>query len=126
LLNQEPLPDGEVDVFEWYGNGEWPPATTVHGRSDGKTATGKLIPVDPEWHTWRCRWDEAGFHFWQDFVDGAAPYLTVAPSSIKVWPFNQPGYLMSIFNLAVGGPGGGDPNAGNYPADMLIDWIRVW
>jgi len=44
-----------------------------------------------------------------------------------VWPFNQPGYLMStVFSLAVGGPGGGDQSVGTFPANMLIDWIRVW
>jgi hypothetical protein len=31
-----------------------------------------------------------------------------------------------VFNLAVAGSGGEDPSAGSYPADMLIDWIRVW
>jgi hypothetical protein len=31
-----------------------------------------------------------------------------------------------MFTLAVGGPGGGDPNLGSFPADMLVDWIRVW
>jgi len=44
-----------------------------------------------------------------------------------VWPFNQPNYLMfPIFNLAVGGPGAGDPSGGTFPAVMLVDWIRVW
>ena len=130
LLNQEPLPDGEVDIVEWYGNNSWPPGTTVHARSDGKTWSGRSIPelVDGDWHNWRCRWDDQGFRFWRDYADGAKPYLTVPAKPIKgVWPFNQPNYVMfPIFNLAVGGPGGGDPNAGNFPADMLVDWIRVW
>ena len=129
LLNEDPLPDGEVDVVEWYGNGAWPPGTTVHARSDGKTWSGKSIPelVDSEWHNWRCRWDEAGFRFWRDYVDGAKPYLTVPAVPIKgVWPFNQPDYLMfPIFNLAVGRPGAGDPSGGTFPAVMLVDWIRV-
>jgi hypothetical protein len=32
----------------------------------------------------------------------------------------------TVFNLAVGGSGGGDPLNGSYPVDMLIDWIRVF
>ena len=36
-VNEDPLPDGEVDLFEWYGNGSWPPGTTVHAASNGKT-----------------------------------------------------------------------------------------
>lgn len=130
LLNAEPLPDGEVDVVEWYGNNAWPPGTTVHARSDGRTWAGKSIPglVDGNWHSWRCRWDETGFHFWRDYVDGARPYFSVPAAPIQgVWPFNQPNYLMfPILNLAVGGPGGGDPSRGVFPADMLVDWIRVW
>jgi beta-glucanase (GH16 family) len=130
LVNEEPRPDGEVDVVEWYGNGRWAPGSTVHARSDGKTWAGRDIPelVDGAWHNWRCRWDDTGFRFWRDYVNGAKPYLTVPATPIKgVWPFNQPDYLMSmLFSLAVGGPGGGDQNAGTFPADMLIDWIRVW
>ena len=130
LLNQEPLPDGEVDVFEWYGNRAWPPGTTVHAASNGKTWRGKSIPqlVDAGWHNWRCRWDEAGFRFWRDYVDGAEPYFSVPAAPINGrWPFNQPGYPMfPILNLAVGGSGGGDPSMATFPAVMLVDWIRAW
>jgi hypothetical protein len=130
LLNEDPLPDGEIDVVEWYGNNKWAPGSTVHARSDGKTWAGRDIPelVDGAWHTWRVQWDETGFRFWRDYVDGANPHVSVPAAPIKgVWPFNQPGYtLFPIFNIAVGGPGGGDPRLGTFPADMLIDWIRVW
>ena len=136
-VNEDPLPDGEVDIFEWYGNGNWAPGTTVHAASNGKTWEGKSIPglVDGAWHTWRMRWDQDGFKFWRDYVDGAEPYFSVPPKPIQVsgrpddwrWPFNNPGYWLSpMFTLAVGGPGGGDPALGNFPAAMLIDYIRVW
>jgi hypothetical protein len=29
-------------------------------------------------------------------------------------------------HLAVGGSGGGDPASGSYPAEMLVDWVRVF
>jgi hypothetical protein len=38
---------------------------------------------------------------------------------------NCPG-LFPVLNLAVGGSGGGDPASGSYPAEMLIDWVRVF
>lgn len=137
LLNQDPLPDGEVDIVEYYGNESWPPGTTVHAASNGKTWEGMSIPqlVDPAWHTWRTEWSEDGFRFWRDYVDGAEPYFTVPAKPIPVhgrpgdlrWPFGIPGYwLQAIFNLAVGGSGGGDPRRAPYPSAMLIDWIRVW
>jgi hypothetical protein len=127
----------EVDLFEWYGNGNWAPGTTVHAASNGKTWEGKSIPglVDGAWHTWRMRWDQDGFKFWRDYVDGAKPYFSVPPKPIQVsgrpddwrWPFNNPGYWLSpMFTLAVGGVGGGDPNLGQFPAAMLIDYVRVW
>jgi hypothetical protein len=137
-VNEDPQPDGEVDLFEWYGNGAWAPGTTVHAASNGKTWEGKSIPgmVDDAWHTWRMRWDEDGFKFWRDYVDGAKPYFSVPPKPIHVfgappedkrWPFGNPGYWLSpMFTLAVGGVGAGDPAAGTFPSRMLIDYIRVW
>jgi Glycosyl hydrolases family 16 len=137
-VNEDPQPDGEVDLFEWYGNGEWAPGTTVHAASNGKTWEGKSIPgmVDDAWHTWRMRWDEEGFKFWRDYVDGAKPYFSVPPKPIHVfgappedkrWPFGNPGYWLSpMFTLAVGGVGAGDPAAGTFPCQMLVDYIRVW
>ena len=67
-VNEDPQPDGEVDLFEWYGNGEWAPGTTVHAASNGKTWEGKSIPgmVDGGWHTWQMRWQEDGFKFLRD------------------------------------------------------------
>ena len=137
-VNEDPLPDGEVDIFEWYGNGIWPPGTTVHAASNGKTWEGRSIPglVDGAWHTWRMRWDEDGFKFWRDYVDGAKPYFSVPPKPIPVhgrpgdlrWPFNNPGYWLSAHVHPRGrwawrrrscpGP--------VFPAAMLVDWIRVW
>jgi hypothetical protein len=137
LVNQDPLPDGEIDIVEYYGNGLWAPGTTVHAASNGKTWEGKSIPelVDNGWHTWRVHWGEEGFEFWRDYVDGAKPYFTVGNTPIPVhgntddkrWPFGIPGYWMqAVLNLAVGGTGGGDPTGAPYPSTMLIDWVRVW
>jgi hypothetical protein len=133
-VNEDPLPDGEVDIFEWYGNGQWAPGTTVHAASNGKTWEGKSIPglVDGAWHTWQMRWDTDGFKFSRD----GAEYFKVPPKPIHVhggapddfrWPFNNPGYWMTpMFTLAVGGVGAGDPAAGTFPSRMLVDYIRVW
>ncbi|MBS1695092.1 MAG: glycoside hydrolase family 16 protein [Actinobacteria bacterium] len=127
LLNDAPGSGGEVDLVEWYGNGEWPSGTTVHSRLDGSTLATFPMPVDAEWHVWRCRWDEAGLHFWKDPVDWAPPYFDVPAFSMPSWPFNDPGYQMfPVLNLAVAGSGGGDPSTGVYPAQMLVDYVRVW
>ena len=66
---------GEIDVMEWYGNGSWPSATTVHAKANGGEWKTHNIAVDSAWHTWRCQWDEAGIRFWKDYADGAQPYF---------------------------------------------------
>ncbi len=118
---------GEIDILEWYGNRNWPSATTVHAKSNGSEWKTRNIAVDSGWHTWRCQWDQAGMRFWEDYVDGAQPYFTVPANSLPDWPFNESGYtVFPVLNLAVAGSGGGDPGPGSYPAQMLVDWVRVW
>ena len=127
LANNNPVNGGEVDIMEWYGNGSWAPGTTVHAKLNGGEHVSHTIAPDGGWHTWRTQWDEAGMRFWLDYVDGAQPYFDVPASSLPDWPFNTPGYtLFPILNLAVAGSGGGDPSGGTYPAEMLVDWVRVW
>lgn len=127
MMTTDPAQGGEIDVLEWFGNGGWGPGSTVHTHLDGSTRVTHPIEVDTEWHTWRCQWDEAGIRFWKDFVPGAPPYFDVPANSVDAWPFNNPGYQMfPILNLAVSGSGGGDPSTGIYPADMIVDYVRVW
>jgi beta-glucanase (GH16 family) len=134
VVNDDPNVGGEVDLLEWFGNsrdgradGGWLPGTTVHTRLDGRTRVNTPIAVDDQWHTWRMQWDEAGMRFWKDWAPGMAPYFDVRAGSVPGWPFNNPGYQMyPVLNLAVSGSGGGDPRTGIYPAQMLVDYVRVW
>ena len=89
LGNQD---QGEIDVMEWYGNGSWPSATTVHAKANGGEWKTHNIAMDGAWHTWRTQWDDAGIRFWKDYTDGAPPYFDVPASSLPDWPFNGPGY----------------------------------
>ena len=99
------------------------PGTTVHAASNGKTWEGKSIAglVDGAWHNWRMRWDENGFKFWRDYVDGAKPYFTVPP---RAHPgARQPGPALAVqqsgswlaCSTSRWGPGGGDPALTNFP-----------
>lgn len=127
LANNDPATGGEVDILEWYGNGKWANGTTVHAKLNGGEHVSHNLAIDSGWHTWRAQWDAQGIRFWQDYTDGAQPYFTAAAASLPDWPFNNPGYtLFPILNLAVAGSGGGDPSGGTYPADMLVDYVRVW
>ncbi|WP_108922202.1 glycoside hydrolase family 16 protein [Mycobacterium montefiorense] len=134
LSNDDPGRSGEVDLMEWYGNGQWPSGTTVHANSDGTAFETRPIAVDGGWHTWRVTWNSGGMYFWEDYADGMEPYFSVPATGIedlndpvRMWPFNDVGYTMfPVLNLAVGGSGGGDPAAGAYPAEMLVDWVRAF
>lgn len=127
VLNDNPVNGGEVDLIEWYGNNDWPSGTTVHARLDGTSFATMPYPVDSDWHTWRMSWTPSGMYFWQDYEPGKEPYFEVPAFSIDDWPFNTPGYTMNpVFNLAVGGSGGRDPRPGNYPAELLVDWVRIF
>lgn len=127
LLNDNPERGGEVDLIEWYGNQDWPSGTTVHATLDGTSHVTRNVPVDSRWHTWRMTWNNSGMYFWQDYQPGMKPYWEVPAGSIEGWPFNDPGYeLRPVLNLAVGGSGGRDPRPGNYPAEMLVDWVRIF
>jgi beta-glucanase (GH16 family) len=44
LSNDDPGRSGEVDLMEWYGNGDWPAGTTVHANPDGSPSTQRGIP----------------------------------------------------------------------------------
>jgi hypothetical protein len=94
---------------------------------NGGEHVSHTIAPDSAWHRWRVQWTEAGMSFWLDHTEGAAPYFTVTPDSLPNYQFNTPGYtLFPILGLAVAGSGGGDPSGGTYPAEMLVDWVRVW
>ncbi len=46
---------GEIDIIEWYGNGSWPSATTVHAKANGSEWKTRNVALDSGWHTWRCQ-----------------------------------------------------------------------
>ncbi|MDX1873167.1 family 16 glycosylhydrolase [Mycolicibacterium sp. 120266] len=127
LANNDPTIGGEVDIMEWYGNGKWAAGTAVHAKLNGGEHVSQRITVDSGWHTWRVQWDDAGMRFWRDYTDGAQPYFNVPAHALPDWQFNQPGYqLFPVLDLAVAGSGGGDPSGGSYPAQMLVDYVKVW
>lgn len=127
VVNENKPRGGEVDLIEWYGNMEWPSGTTVHARLDGTSFATQPFPVDDQWHTWRLTWNTAGMYFWRDYAPGMEPYFEVPAFSIDDWAFNDPGFMMKpVFNVAVGGTGGKDASTGDYPCQMLVDWVHIF
>lgn len=97
-----------------------------------KTEHDKLANPADDWRVYSLEWAE-GVMQW--FVDGKivmrldeGDWYTAAETSGDSAPFDQPFYLN--LNLAVGGNLSEHQNAGGvnetiFPAEMLVDWVRV-
>lgn len=113
---------GEVDIVENYGQDFGQASVhTPDGTESVFTADGN-IPVDNDWHVWQTVWDAHGFSFARDGVQ----YLTVKPSELQNWPFGSRNPMYLIVNLAIGGAAGVPPASTGFPAEMLVDYVRVW
>ena len=120
---------GEIDAAEVLGsepnmvNGtlhapwSWAP-TGVQGSDESAT------PLTAGFHTYGVEWEPERISF---MLDGSV-YKTITPANLPPgapWPFQHPYFL--LLDLAVGGEWPGAPNAGtHFPAQMLVDWVRVW
>lgn len=91
----------------WRGHVQWAPSAPAGSGSHP-------VDVDDQWHTWRCAWHDRGMSFWTDYVKGAAPSFDVPARAIP------DASVLPALKLAAPGSGG------TYPAQMLVDWVRVW
>ncbi len=120
---------GEIDVAEILGsepnvvNGTlhapWPWAPTgEQGQAESPT------PLSAGFHTYSVEWEPERISF---MLDGVV-YKTIARADLPAgaaWPFDHRFFL--LMDLAVGGEWPGSPNAStHFPAQMLVDWVRVW
>jgi beta-glucanase (GH16 family) len=120
---------GEIDTMEVLGSepnivngtlhGPWSWAPTgVQGTKESAT------PLSAEFHIYSVEWEPERISF---MLDGSV-YKTITRSELPAgaaWPFNHPYFL--LLDLAVGGEWPGSPDAStHFPAQMLVDWVRVW
>lgn len=119
---------GEIDIMEAYNQMKavW---GTIHGPTTGGTAFGLPYKYTPSyslagsWHTYGIDWTPTSITW---YLDGFA-YHTVHKSDLPknfVWEFNKPQRLQ--LNLALGGDGPGQAPSGEFPATLLVDYVRVY
>jgi beta-glucanase (GH16 family) len=111
----------EIDMVEMLGHRPDQIFVTLHSKVKGE---GKHVPVTVAdtaagFHVYSVEWRPELMRF---FFDGREIATIPTPSDM-----HKPMYILA--NLAVGGPGSwpGPPDAGTqFPARMLIDYIRAW
>ena len=113
VLGSEPnILDGTLHApWSWAPNG-------VQGTAESAT------PLSAGFHVYSVEWEPERISF---LLDGSV-YKTITRAELPAgaaWPFQHPYFL--LLDLAVGGEWPGSPNAStHFPAQMLVDWVRVW
>lgn len=121
--------NGEIDIME-HLNFDHIVYQTVHSAftrgpnaGDGPPGGG-TARIDREgFNTYGLIWEEDELVF----LVNSQPthrYPRVEDLGPEQWPFSQPFYF--IFSMQIGGQWVGEPDPGDYPAGMEIDWIRVY
>jgi beta-glucanase (GH16 family) len=121
---------GEVDIMEAIGKNPFTDYGTLHGpdgSADGyaiQHSATSATALASGFHTYGISWSTNTITW---LLDGT-PYATVTSADLapgQTWVFNQPFHL--LLNLAVGGSWGGSPTAATqFPATLLVDWVRVY
>jgi len=128
--SEKPWPlTGEIDILEWTGNephrviaaahfGELAPANVHYAEMLRRPDSwlGGFHTVAVEWRPGEILWEVNG-----------RQHAELRPADIAPhpWVFNDlPFYL--ILNLAVGGTLGGKVVPEDMPAEMRVDWVRVY
>jgi beta-glucanase (GH16 family) len=108
---------GEIDVIETpYGG------STLHGPGGYQLPVGAPFDVGTDWHEYTLDWRPDKI---TTIVDGQV-IASWTPKSLPPdtpWTFNEhPMY--EILNMAVVGIGGPPDDSTQFPATMLVDWVR--
>ena len=119
---------GELDIMEVLGHDPSRLHCTVHygGSYPCNSNTGSSVvgpDLSADFHTYGVEWSDDEITW---LLDGAAVHtLTAEGLGGRFWPFDRPFHL--LLNLAVGGNWPGSPNASTpFPAELAVDWVRVW
>jgi beta-glucanase (GH16 family) len=120
---------GEIDTMENIGKN---PATvygTIHGPDAAKNnislGGNSMLPMGAladDFHEYAIEWKAGQVAF---LLDGTVYFTATQSAFMGTWVFDHPYYL--ILNLAIGGTWPGSPDANTvFPAELLVDWVRVY
>jgi beta-glucanase (GH16 family) len=124
---------GELDVIEAPEMGPTPTTAffTLHGPESGTTNTQQweggtqaLGDLSQSFHTYGIIWTPGSIQY---TIDGTV-YATATPAALvagSTWEFDSGNYNM-LLDLAVGGWPGTPTASTQFPATMLVNWVRVY
>lgn len=123
--------EGEIDILERPGR-DLVDLRTIIGAAHfgeiwpGNTHFAQFLIMPQSWHQdfhrFAVDWTE-GQIVWS--VDGREfARLTENDVAPYAWPFNGKSFYV-ILNMAVGGTLGGDVHPESFPAEMLVDYVKV-
>lgn len=125
---------GEVDLFEYYdhrilANACWLDRSKKKNPVWDSTKRPLQKFGDRDWakqfHIWQMIWDERQMKLLLDDQTLNTIELDKVPQQADGFhPFRQPHYI--LLNLAIGGNRGGDPSRTSFPAEFVVDYVRIY
>ncbi len=123
---------GEIDIMEHVGKDPNVVHHSLHTelynhiKNTQITYFEKYEDLFDTFHTYEIEWTDQKISF---YVDGLKKYEAFKGQDGKDitnagWPFDKPYYL--ILNLAIGGNWGGEIDNTIFPAQLVIDYVRVY
>lgn len=121
-------PYGEIDIIEYIDcwNAKKYQANVHVVRKEGgkeiREMNEKSVSVNvTDYHTYSLEWTQEELRF---LIDGRL-FHVCSKNNHKLWPFDQPYYL--ILNVAYGGWGGScGLDESIFPCSLKVDWIRYY
>ncbi len=121
---------GEIDIFEFWKDwqGIYTLQSTVHWQDQNKKhlQSGKKIinrNFTDDFHIFAMEWDPEKIVFFFD----KEPIFTFKTGQCSIGdfnPFRAPHFL--LLNLAIGGSLGGKVDKSIFPAEYIIDYVRIY
>lgn len=134
---------GEIDVMEYYGdaihaNVAWGTNTRWNAAWSSQAPRMSTFEDDfaDKFHIWRLEWTEEAIRIYLDdrLLNETMLDRTVNPNPAQDWynvddynPYRDPNNKHGVWlNLALGGDNGGSLNNTVFPAQYLVDYVRVY
>jgi beta-glucanase (GH16 family) len=123
---------GEIDIMEHVGKDPNVIHTSLHSLLYNHTIGTqisyfeKLEDVFNTFHKYAVEWSKESIKF---YIDDKLFFESYKGQDGRVstnegWPFDKPYYL--IMNLAIGGNWGGEIDDSIFPAEMQVDYVRIY